>query len=120
MKFTDKFVLVPYDQYKRLKNNLIVDEKNEKYFQQKGGAVEKTNSTEPNEVGRENLIKPVQARNELQRNNTPKNKTLRSNKKSFTPSKRNKNSTPRSYPLPPPGIPNKPKNIDFKWLTIFK
>lgn len=140
MKIVDKFVLVPVERYDRLiKNN----NENIPDFSQagKGDTIEEKNNLSPNpaftginktETNSENSLK-----NPILQDSINKRKV-----KDLNPSTETSNLTqiPKKTPInpiskqkkkkkilsvirklrpPPPGIPNKVKAIDFKWLSPF-
>ena len=112
MKFTDKFVLVPIERYERLTKELSSDKDEEnkevsmkKNFQ-KGEGLEIAHTENRNSFS-EGVDKSVKAKQNLP---------------SPIPNKSHQKLPPPfpKYPPHPPGIPNKIKKPDFRWINYFK
>ena len=99
MKTIDKFVLVPFERYERLTKehtedkNIINTEKQVGKGQEKVEKVEGKAKTQTKKV------------TEISKGKIKKQKKLYSNIKQI--------------PTLPPGIPDKPKIADFKWLSLY-
>lgn len=117
MKFTDKFVLVPFDRYQRLMKETSFNKeetiKSKEVLQQEGKGF-KTKETPSKQL---HDIKTKKLKERDDSFNKSKSKTHSINGESLPIKKK---STSSKYPLPPPGIPNKPKEFDFKWIRVFK
>lgn len=107
MKYTDKFVLVPVERYDHLmKENAsrknVENSKKEPPSHQKGGG---------RDIDEE----------EIKKNPTKVDKVeeVTADKKD-TPLKKGEEQFIKKIPAPPPGIPNKIKKEDFKWIVLFK
>lgn len=115
MKFTDRFVLVPHERYQRyqhlLKNPQCDKVGEKKPHHQKGGSLSNPPPTSKK-------VNNPQIQTPKKEDKTEKYKNKKINKSDTI--KKQKHSTPQlKYPLPPPGIPNKPKSIDFEWISLF-
>lgn len=121
MKFTDKFVLVPIERYNQLTKDLADGNFN------KGNKSEdlSSSSQDANKLYKENKIHESHApekekqitfiddieqqrgKGKLKKLKSPLNKSSKIKK------------VRKTFPRPPPGIPNKIKKSDFKWFKIF-
>lgn len=122
MKFTDKFVLVPHERYERFQHllkNPHFDKETEKDSVQQGGALE---SSPPTRKEKDNTqISPIKQRDESTKNTSEQviSPSLLIRKRTVQKKPKRPSTLPK-YPLPPPGIPDKPNNIHFKWISLFK
>ena len=114
MKFTDKFVLVPIERYERLmekqSSNKIETDQTAADIEtvQTGGLLDK-------KIENEEEIKETKDQTNKE-NKGVEYEEKPSLVKNFK--KVRKNNPKKKFPPPPPGIPNKLKKIDFRWLTL--
>lgn len=116
MKFTDKFVLLPIERYERLmKSNCFEGDKtkeikeNELRLQQEGGGKEKQDTEEKEDI--------KSKRDKFDENKDSKAEEVEEEK---TQESEGEKDYTTKIPPPPPGIPNKIKKEDFKWIVLFK
>ena len=127
MKFTDKFVLVPTERYERLMKQKLPN---------KIETLQTVTKTKPNQIGgfqdkkieEEEEEEEEQGRegNTISKTKEQTNKEYRNEEKpklakNFKKTKKNVSIIDKEkIPPRPPGIPNKIKKSDFRWLTLTK
>lgn len=107
MKHTDKFVLVPIERYERLirgnsSNKNEGKHEEEVRLHQKGEGGENKGEDLKEDFSKINKLEGV------------------GEDKKVIENRENKKEADKKVPAPPPGIPNKIKKEDFKWMVLFK